>query len=515
MRDWTAGYVTDLGYTTGYFPELNPMLIQLAFINAGLVPPRAGHACELGFGQGVSVNVHAAASNWQWHGTDFNPAQAGLAQTMAQASGAHAQLQADAFAEYAARTDLPDFDFIALHGIWSWISAENRQVLVDFIDRKLKVGGVLYISYNTWPGWSAFAPMRELMQRYVQTQTASGLGLPARIDAALNFADHVLAQSPRLQQAFPSVRDSMARQRENARAYLAHEFFNQDWQPMFFSEVAEKMSGARLQFACSASLLEHVDLLHLNAEQQVLLNSIADPMMRQTTRDLMVNQIFRRDYWVRGARKLSDGERLQQLAALRLVLLGHAPQVPTKVIGALGEATLNEAVYKPLIDLMADHQVRSLGEIQKALEGQLTPAQLMEMVLVYCASNQLALVQDDAVIEAAEPHTRRLNDWLIQQARWHAELPYQVSPVHGGALAIGRFPILFLQAWREGGGDTSEQALAGWVQSVWALLRAQRQQLVVNGQALEGEEAHHTELTRMGEEFRDRMLPILKALRIA
>jgi len=44
---------------------------------------------------------------------------------------------------------LPDFDYIGLHGIWSWISDENRQVIVDFIRKKLKVGGVLYISYNT------------------------------------------------------------------------------------------------------------------------------------------------------------------------------------------------------------------------------------------------------------------------------------------------------------------------------------------------------------------------------
>jgi len=515
MRDWTAGYITDLGYTPGYFPELNPMLIQLAFINAGLVPPQTGHACELGFGQGVSVNVHAAGSGWQWHGTDFNPAQAHLAQEMARTSGANVHLTADAFAEYAARTDLPDFDFIALHGIWSWISDDNRQVLVDFIDRKLKVGGVLYISYNTWPGWSAFAPLREIMHRFVQTQTASGQGLPARIDAALNYAELVLDKSPRLQQAFPMLRDALQRQRDNARAYLAHEFFNQHWQPMFFSQVAEQLTGARLQFACSASLLEHVDLLHLSAEQQVLLQGIEDPLMRQSTRDLMVNQLFRRDYWVRGVRKLTEGERLEKLAALRLVLVGHAPLVPSKVVGALGEATLNEGVYKPLIELMSDHKVRSFGEIQQTLEGRLTPAQVLEMVLVYCATNQLALVQDDAVTAAAEPNSRRLNDWVANRARFSAELNFQVSPVTGGALGIGRFSILFLQAWRNGACDSSDAAVANWVQALWQLLQSQRQQLVINGQALEGEAAHLQELTRMAQEFRDRMLPILQVLRIA
>lgn len=50
MDDWTAGYVADIGYTYGYYPELNPLRVQLAFLNAGLAFPQSGTACELGFG---------------------------------------------------------------------------------------------------------------------------------------------------------------------------------------------------------------------------------------------------------------------------------------------------------------------------------------------------------------------------------------------------------------------------------------------------------------------------------
>ena len=61
MTSWTAGYVADIGYTYGYYTELNPVRVSLAFLNAGLVPPQVGTACELGFGQGMSANIHAAA----------------------------------------------------------------------------------------------------------------------------------------------------------------------------------------------------------------------------------------------------------------------------------------------------------------------------------------------------------------------------------------------------------------------------------------------------------------------
>ena len=105
MSDWTSGYVADVGYTYGYYTELNPLRVKLAFANAGLSCPDMGTACELGFGQGLSANVHAAASVTQWHGTDFNPSQAGFAQELAQATGTGPKFYDEAFAEFCTRTD--------------------------------------------------------------------------------------------------------------------------------------------------------------------------------------------------------------------------------------------------------------------------------------------------------------------------------------------------------------------------------------------------------------------------
>lgn len=111
--------MADIGYTFGYYNELNPLRMRLAFLNAGLATPEVGTACELGFGQGMSANLHAAGSTTQWWGTDFNPAQASFAQELAAISRAEAKLYDQAFAEFCGRSDLPDFDYIGLHGIWS------------------------------------------------------------------------------------------------------------------------------------------------------------------------------------------------------------------------------------------------------------------------------------------------------------------------------------------------------------------------------------------------------------
>ena len=218
--DWTAGYMADICYTFGYYRELNPLRVKLAFLNAGLVYPEVGVACELGFGQGLSANMHAAGSVTAWVGTDFNPAQAALAQEFAAVSGADASLYDEAFADFANRADLPDFDYIGVHGIWSWISDENRTVMVDFIRKKLKVGGVLYISYNTLPGWAAFAPMRHLMTEHAEVIGAEGHGIVSRINGALDFTEALLATSPAYASANPDIADRIARIKNQSRVRL-------------------------------------------------------------------------------------------------------------------------------------------------------------------------------------------------------------------------------------------------------------------------------------------------------
>jgi hypothetical protein len=83
--DWSEGYVTEIDYTPGYYPELNPLRVRLALLGAGLACREIRSACELGYGQGLSVNVHAAAGGVSWAGTDFNPVHAAGAQALASA----------------------------------------------------------------------------------------------------------------------------------------------------------------------------------------------------------------------------------------------------------------------------------------------------------------------------------------------------------------------------------------------------------------------------------------------
>ncbi len=80
-------------------------------------------------------------------------------------------------------------------------------------------------------------------------------------------------------------------------------------------------------------------------------------MFRQTTRDFCVNQQFRKDYWVKGCRTLTALEQAEALRGQRILLAQPRADVGLKVTGSLGEATLQEAVYGPILDQLADRAI--------------------------------------------------------------------------------------------------------------------------------------------------------------
>lgn len=506
--DWTAGYVADIGYTHGYYFELNPLRAALALNYAGLAAPRIETACELGFGQGVSINVHAAASQTGWHGTDFNPSQASNALDLGRASGADVHLTDEAFADFCNRPDLPDFDFISLHGIWSWISDDNRQIIADFVRRKLKVGGVLYVSYNTLPGWANGAPLRHLMAVHAQQMGSSGAGTSARVESALGFVDKVLASKPAFAAANPQAVERFNKLKTQNRNYLAHEYFNRDWHPMYFADMADWLAPSKMSFAASAHLIDAVDSIHVNAEQLKVIREATDPVFRETLRDFMVNQQFRRDYWVKGPRTLSAVDKTEALRTHRIVLTTRRDAIPMKVTGVLGEAELTTSIYGPLLDLLADGKARSLGEIEQALAPKgITLGQIAQAALILTGTNHAAPAQEPAVIAKARKATQKLNAYLLDRSRGSGDVNVLASPVTGGGVHINRFQQLFLLAYTKGRKQPAE-----WVEFAWAVLNGQGQKLVKDGNTLESNEDNIAELQSFADYFNTNSLPVLKAL---
>ena len=516
MSDWSAGYVSELGYTYGYYEELSTGRVDFCLLNKGLRPPNISHALELGFGQGVSINIHAAASDVTWTGTDFNPSQANFARQLAGQSGTNALLHDASFQEFLANDETPEFQFIGLHGIWSWISDANRQAIVDIIRTKLAVGGVVYMSYNTLPGWAGFAPMRHLMTQHAKVLGSAGEGIINRIDDAFDFSRRLFELNPKYLPANPQAVARMNKLKEQNRHYLAHEFFNEDWHPMHFSSVAALLEEAKLEFAASATYSDHVDEIHFTAEQRQFLREIPDATLRETTRDFILNQQFRKDYWIKGPVRLAPLERAIGLRGVKVVLKIPASKITFKMTGGLGEISFNETVYRPIIDFLSDHKIRAIGEIEDHFAiSDTTPgpkislAQITQAIVLLLGTNQVTLAQDDAVASAVKNRSAALNKFLLDKAKFSNDVGYLASPITGGGINANRFEMLFLHAIAEG---ATEPKL--WAESAWRVLSSQGHRLVNQGVTLESDQENLDELSSKAGEFAEKRLSTFRTLGI-
>ena len=511
MSSWTAGYVTDVGYVYGYYGELNPLRLRLPFVTKGIAFPKVETACELGFGQGISVNVHAAASSTFWAANDFNPAQAGFAQEMAAAGGANPLITDQSFAEFLDNKDLPDFDYIGVHGIWSWISDENRALIVEFVRRKLKVGGVLYISYNAYPGWAGMLPLQHLLSLHNQVMGAPGAGILSRLAGATDFANNLMGLDTLFGKANPQNIERLKQLHGKDPHYIAHEYFNRNWDPMHFADFAHWLEPAKLEFVGSAHYLDYVDGINLTAEQQSFLKEIPDPMFRETTRDFVVNQQFRRDYWVKGARKLSRVEQLKLARESRVILATPLKNISLKAKGLRGDADMSATIYNPIIDALASHKPTTLGQIEQAVQGnpEITFANLLQAITVLIGSGQVFPAQDDETIRKAKKNADRLNAHIVNCALGSADIGYLASPVTGGGHPVGRVQQLFILAF--GKGQKTPEELANFA---WSILAPQGQRVIRDGVTLADDAENVKELHQNAVVFIEEMVPMLKALAI-
>ena len=153
--EYPAGFyhcraTTQLGYTCA--------------LNCIKSPSAAGRfdCCELGCGAGKTMNVLAAANpDAHFLGIDLNAAHIEGASQLARDGGlTNARFLATDIQKF--KTDeLPDFDFITLHSLYTWVPPETQWAITDFIASTLKPGGVVYVSYNALPGWTSTAPIRK------------------------------------------------------------------------------------------------------------------------------------------------------------------------------------------------------------------------------------------------------------------------------------------------------------------------------------------------------------------
>jgi SAM-dependent methyltransferase len=502
-------YISDVPYTAGYYGVINPMHMRFTLLARGVVPGQGGRVLELGYGQGLSLMIHGAASDGEHWGIDFNAAHAAFAQELIATAELPVHALEASFEELLERRDLPQFDAITLHGIYSWVSPANRHAIVEILRRHLKPGGVCYISYNCWPGWGASGPLRHLLKVYADKAVATR-PLLQQIADAMAFAAKVEAAGARYFKAVPEAGRRLKQLETKDRRYLAHEFLNSEWTPMPFDRVAEDLRAAKLEFACSAHLLDLIDSLNLTQEMRTLLDGIEEPILRETVRDYCINQQFRRDLFVRGLRLLSPLQHQDLMLEARFVLLTQPKNFTFEVSTSLGKATLEKAVYEPVIEVLTEDggRPKSLCELLADRRlGDIGYRRVAQAMIVLCGNGLAHPAQTEAAAAAAVRPCQRLNKAIIERSRATHELFYLASPVTGGGIAVSPMQQHFLDAIGQGRKSPHEMAAYAWT-----LLKRRGHRVKKDDKVLQTDGENVEELSRQAGEFANARLPVLRQL---
>ena len=507
MNKWDSGYVTGIDYTTGFYGDMTPAHLSFALLAQNLAAPAIGAAfnyCELGCGQGLTTNLMAAAyPQGSFWANDFSPTHIAAARKFASAAGmTNVQFFDSSFAEFC-EADLPQFDFICLHGVWTWISVENRHAILRFIRSRLKVGGVVYVSYNALPGWAPLQPLQRLLSDHAATSSDP---IETRIRRAVAFAESVRAAGSRYFEANQAVPARMESIKEASPNYLAHEYLVADFAPAYHADVVRDFSEAKLSFVGSADIRHQVDALNFNPQQLQLLDEVAEPVLRETVRDFILAKRFRQDLFMRGLTPLDAQEANARWLDARFVLRMKRSEVPSVVQGPVGEVTLHPEVYGPILDALAAGP-RSAAQI--AAEA---PVKAIGLDRIRQALTVLVGMEAVAPCLAAEgepgrlARTRAFNVISLERAQRRGAGAWLASPVTGSGVAIAGVLQLFLYARHLQREDIAEY--------VWEVLSGRGVRLKKDDKEIESPEENLAELRNNVARFNEVTLPVFKNLGI-
>jgi cyclopropane fatty-acyl-phospholipid synthase-like methyltransferase/methyltransferase-like protein len=213
---------------------------------------------ELGCGDGGNlIPMAVALPGSRFVGIDLSPTQIQTGMKTISALGlANIELRAADLLDVG--EELGKFDYIACHGVFSWVPPEVRAKILAICQRNLEPQGVAYISYNTYPGWHFRGIVKDILHFHTREIEGPHEKL-AEARGLLNF----LAQSlPSEGNPYASVLRNEAEsfQRE-AEYYLYHEFLEEVNYPLYFYQFMEQATDNGLQYVGEAWFHTRLDNL--------------------------------------------------------------------------------------------------------------------------------------------------------------------------------------------------------------------------------------------------------------
>lgn len=296
MSDETVrGYYDRVPYPSGSIPSSHLDHLAVRALLFGLEPPDLRHArvLELGCADGGNlVPMAAEVPEGRFLGIDLSPRQIETGRERLRALGiGNVELRAMSILD--ADGSLGEFDYIVVHGVFSWVGPDIQEAILRICRENLSPRGVAYVSYNAYPGWHQRDMVREMMLYHTR-----GIEDPyERGESCLDLLGLVAeaaAKGEELHGRFLQGRCEHLSGYRDRPTYLLHEYLEESNTPFYFHRFMERAAGLGLQYIADAEndLAEIETLPPAVAER--LRSSAPDRIELEQLLDFVFNRTFRR-----------------------------------------------------------------------------------------------------------------------------------------------------------------------------------------------------------------------------
>ena len=375
------GYITDVSYIPGFYPNMAPVAMRYVATLNRVKPPAVSQGfryLELGCGLGRALTTLAAANpHGEFVGIDVNPDHTAVVEKeIAAGQLSNARVLTADFGRLPA--DLGQFEFIALHGVFSWVSQDVRDQILAIAKERLAPGGLLLVSYNAMPGWAHLQPIRGILRQYAALRQGDSL---QRMRDALAYLVYIRDKQAKYFIDNPRAAAYVDGLLKQDVRYLAHEYLNEHWTSFYFSDVAGMFGTAGLAFVGSLPVFTNFWDLCVRPEFQELFRTTSNRLVTEAHKDFCANTAFRWDVYAKAPQVMPEvADRMREADDFYFHVSRPGITLPYQVNLGVVTSTVQGPVYQALLDALSAGGLR-LSELAavKELAGT-TPADLARAV---------------------------------------------------------------------------------------------------------------------------------------
>ncbi len=502
---WNAGYLVDQPYVPFYHPSLAPSRIDLAMLAAGVLPVGCEEPftyCELAMGSGASVALNAAVyPHGRFYGVDFNPEHVRIAQNRIPPEVENIELYEADFETFSNRTDLPKFDYIVLHGTYSWIQPEVRAHVQQFVRKHVSTRGCFVVSYANDPCWTIRSSVRDL-SKFVLPQNE--MFSQIRLDHMHTFLKQFMSWDPPSLKRFESAKRMIQAQTEGNRwntNVQAHELLSEELVALSLKQVVEDFKKAKMKFVGSTNLIAPIPVMNMSEKQINFYRTIPDPILRESYKEHCQNAGTRVDIFSRSVLRLTRHEILERFKKVEIELAHPRQSIPKELALPIGKVTLNAELYDPIFDALNERAMTGaeLCQIQTA-NGPPSPLQMRDAILIMTHYRLGSPLVTASHKQASGETAAAFNFQALQNHKLVDGQVYLAAPSYGIGMGVGSLGPCFLNAlFHEM--DPIESAIQQ--------LAREDQKIVIKGETLTELDQMRTHITTQYDQFVDTTVPLL------